>query len=108
MLTCPAGNVSLEGVLLGSEGCSGQLLSTDTKRHRCWTQSARRDAYSHRRVRNTHGHKVRVVWMSLLTELIGTSDNEALRTEDWMWQYRMMDAMMTALERSLASFTYVP
>ena len=28
-------------------------------------------------------------------------------TEDWRWQYRMMDAMMVGLERSLASFAWV-
>ena len=45
-------------------------------------------------------------WMYLLTELIAASDKEALTSESWTWQYRMMDALMTALERSLASFTY--
>ena len=59
-------------------------------------------------MRNTHGHEVRVLWKFLLTELIVISEKEALKTESWTWQYRMMDAMMTALERSLASFTYVP
>ncbi|KAA1475251.1 glycoside hydrolase family 5 protein [Dentipellis sp. KUC8613] len=30
---------------------------------------------------------------------------EAFRTDDWKWQTRMMDAMITGLERSLVSFT---
>ncbi|KAG6330398.1 hypothetical protein ID866_8691 [Astraeus odoratus] len=32
------------------------------------------------------------------------NEKEAFDTENWKWQYRMMDAMMVALERSLASF----
>lgn len=30
---------------------------------------------------------------------------EAFKSEDFTWQMRMMDAMMTALERSLVGFT---
>lgn len=44
----------------------------------------------------------------MLTELIVISNKEALTTESWTFQYKMMDALMTALERSLASFTYAP
>ena len=33
---------------------------------------------------------------------------EAFKTEDFTSQMRMMDAMMTALERSLVGFTYAP
>ncbi|KAF8843464.1 glycoside hydrolase family 5 protein [Paxillus ammoniavirescens] len=33
------------------------------------------------------------------------NEKNAFKTENWTWQCRMMDAMMTGLERSLASFT---
>lgn len=35
------------------------------------------------------------------------SQNEALESDNWQWQERMMDAMMTGLERSLVGFTCV-
>jgi hypothetical protein len=31
----------------------------------------------------------------------------AFRTDDWTWQRRMMDAMITGLERANIGFTYV-
>jgi len=31
----------------------------------------------------------------------------AFKTNDWTWQRRMMDAMITALERANIGFTYV-
>lgn len=35
------------------------------------------------------------------------SKGEAFKTEDFRWQARMMDAIITGLERSLIGFTYV-
>lgn len=35
------------------------------------------------------------------------SKKEAFETGEFKWQARMMDAMMTALERSFVGFTYV-
>ena len=34
-----------------------------------------------------------------------SSGKEAFRSGDWTWQARMMDAMLSALERSLVGFT---
>ena len=33
------------------------------------------------------------------------SKGEAFETDRWHWQLKMMDAMITGLERSLAGFT---
>jgi hypothetical protein len=33
------------------------------------------------------------------------SKKQAFSTDDWTWQTRMMDAMMTGLEQSLIGFT---
>ena len=32
------------------------------------------------------------------------SRGEAFRTNDWTWQAKMMDALLTALEKSLVGF----
>ncbi|KAF8128604.1 glycoside hydrolase family 5 protein [Boletus edulis] len=74
-----------------------------------WGQKGARDNYS-LQIRNiiNVGHKVLGEMPILIGECgipMDMNDKEALQTENWIWQYRMMDAMMTALERSLASFT---
>ena len=35
------------------------------------------------------------------------SKGEAFKEDKWHWQARMMDAMLTALDRALVGFTYV-
>jgi hypothetical protein len=35
------------------------------------------------------------------------SNKEAFESDDWAWQLRMMDALMTGLERALVGFTWV-
>jgi hypothetical protein len=49
-----------------------------------------------------------VYWETLDTKLTTSlSKGEAFRTNDWRWQARMMDAMITGLERAMVGFTYV-
>ena len=56
----------------------------------------------------SHGYEVSILHSGTLFILIGTSlfsKREAFLTDDFYWQMRMMDAMMTGLERSLVGFT---
>ena len=56
----------------------------------------------------SHGYEVSISHSGTFRILIGTSlfsKREAFHTDDFYWQMRMMDAMMTALERSLVGFT---
>ncbi|KAG8216122.1 glycoside hydrolase family 5 protein [Butyriboletus roseoflavus] len=74
-----------------------------------WGQKGARDNYS-LQIQNIidAGHKVLGETPTLIGECgvpMDMNNKEALTTENWTFQYRMMDAMMTALERSLASFT---
>ncbi|KAG9308311.1 glycoside hydrolase family 5 protein [Chiua virens] len=74
-----------------------------------WGQKGARDNYS-LQIRNIidAGHKVLGEIPILISECgipMDMNNKEALTSENWMWQYRMMDAMMIALEQSLASFT---
>ncbi|KIJ64803.1 glycoside hydrolase family 5 protein [Hydnomerulius pinastri MD-312] len=74
-----------------------------------WGQKGARDNFS-LQIRNIvdAGHKVLGDTPILIGECgipMDMNGMEALESENWTWQYRMMDAMMTALEGSLASFT---
>ncbi|KAH0831249.1 glycoside hydrolase family 5 protein [Lanmaoa asiatica] len=74
-----------------------------------WGQKGARDNYS-LQIQNIIdvGHKVLGEMPILIGECgipMDMNNKEALTTENWTLQYRMMDALMTALERSLASFT---
>ncbi|KAF9238092.1 glycoside hydrolase family 5 protein [Melanogaster broomeanus] len=73
-----------------------------------WGQKGARDNYS-LQIQNiiNSGHEVLEAPV-LIGECgipMDLNEKEALQSENWTWQYRMMDAMMTGLERSLASFT---
>ncbi|KAL4071735.1 glycoside hydrolase family 5 protein [Scleroderma citrinum] len=73
-----------------------------------WGQQGVRDNYS-KQIRSIidSAHEV----LGDIPVLIGEcgmpmdmNEKEAFETENWRWQYRMMDAMMVGLERSLANF----
>ncbi|KIK98867.1 glycoside hydrolase family 5 protein [Paxillus rubicundulus Ve08.2h10] len=74
-----------------------------------WGQKGARDNYS-LQIQNTINAGCKV--LGEVPVLIGEcgipmdmNEKNAFETENWTWQCRMMDAMMTGLERSLASFT---
>jgi hypothetical protein len=56
----------------------------------------------------THGHEVRMFFFfgrgSLLSVFLKYSGKEAFTTEEFLWQRRMMDAMITGLDQSLVGF----
>ena len=44
---------------------------------------------------------------ALIAPYCSFSKGEAFKDDKWHWQTRMMDAMLTALDRALVGFTYV-
>jgi hypothetical protein len=56
----------------------------------------------------SHGHEVSSSLNWLTPSLtVFCSDREAFQTDNFLWQTRMMDAMLTGLEKSLVGFTFV-
>lgn len=105
----------MESYILGSKRRPGELFATDQKYCRSWIQVAEESTTSILgRVWPSDGYEVRgllpLLCLLLLTTMGLESINSrgaAFESDNWTWQLRMMDSMLTALEQALIGFAYV-